>query len=233
MNIALIMMGGKGTRFGSDIPKQFVEVENVPVFLYLVEAYQQFKEVDKIVIVCHEDWKDFTRSWCRDKKISKLCDVVSGGANRSHSVQNGLDRISRIAENDDVVLVHDVTHPFIDKENVVECILFAREDGAATLAGSCFDTMYQLNTDDVIERVVNRESLVSATAPECFRFDVIWPLYDGKTVEDLEKMTSAGAMLVANGKKVRVIRTPLINLKITLHEDMEAFKKLLHGYYYE
>lgn len=232
MNIALIMMGGSGTRFGAKIPKQFVEVDGRPVFTYLLEAYENFDEIDGIYVVCHSEWVGFTESCAKDHQISKLKAIVPGGANRSQSVQYGLDAIAHEAERDDVVLIHDVTHPFVDKDNVLKCVDYARDEGAATLVGACFDTMYQIDENDHIAHVVPREKIVSATAPECFRFEKVYPMYKGKAVDELEQMTSAGAMMLANGQSVRIVKTPLINLKITLHEDMEAFKKLLHGYYY-
>lgn len=231
-NIALIMMGGSGTRFGANIPKQFVEVDGRPVFTYLLEAYEKYESVDLIYAVCHKDWLDFTSNYASELKINKLEEVIAGGSSRSQSVQYGLNAIAKKAKPSDVILIHDVTHPFIDKENVSRCIDYALLEGASTLVGACFDTMYQISEDNHIEKVVPRERIVSATAPECFKFDVVYPMYQNKTPEELEKMTSAGAMMVANGQSVRTVKTPLINLKITLHEDMEAFKKLLHGYYY-
>lgn len=226
-------MGGRGTRFGAKIPKQFVEVDGHPVFTYLLEAYEQFDEVDSLYIVCHKDWIPFTEKWITNLKLKKVKKILSGGNSRSQSVQFGLNAIASQAKPSDVVLIHDVTHPFIDTENVKKCIIATQSVGAATLAGSCFDTMYKTNEEECIEKVIPREKIVSATAPECFRFDTVYPLYKDKSEEELECMTSAGAMMVANGQPVKVIRTPFINLKITLYEDMEAFKKLLHGYYYK
>lgn len=232
-NYALIMMAGSGTRFGAAIPKQFVEVEGKPIFVYLAAAYESLDIVDGIVSVCHPEWIDYAVDCFRKEGISKIKRIVPGGSSRSQSVQLGLNALSSIASGNDVVLIHDVTHPFIDTEQVVECINAASEIGAATLVGSCFDTMYEVDSEGYISSILQRERVVSATAPECFRMDVVYPLFAGKSPEELEVMTSAGSMLAQNGRKVKVIRTPLINLKITLHEDMEAFKKLLHGYYYD
>lgn len=233
MNITLIMMGGSGTRFGATIPKQFIEVEDRPVFTYLVEAYQKFSYVDKIVIVCHGEWEKYTSDWCEKLKITKLEAIVQGGENRSHSVQKGLKKVLECCSDPgDVVLIHDVTHPFLDEANIEKCIQLALADGAATLTGACFDTMYRIDQDGCIAGVVDRDYVVSATAPECFQIGKVWPFYSDKSIDELGKMTSVGAMMVANGQKVHVVKTPLINLKITLHEDMEAFKKLLNGYYY-
>lgn len=232
MNTALIMMGGVGSRFGASIPKQFVEVDNRPVFTYLLEAYDKFPLVENIFIVCHPEWIDFTEEWAHRLSINKLKRVVGGGVNRSQSVQFGLEAIGELANDDDIVLIHDVTHPFLDKRNTAVCIEKAMQCGASTMVGTCFDTMYQVDSEGYINSVLPREFIVSATAPECFKFDVVFPLYKGKTAEELELMTSAGAMMVAHSQPVAIVRTPLLNLKITLHEDMEAFKKLIYGYYY-
>lgn len=233
MNKAMIMMGGSGTRFAADIPKQFIEVDGRPIFSYLVEAYENFADVDEVYIVCHKDWVEFTESWVKSLSLEKVRGVVVGGTSRSQSVQFGLAAMLDSTQPDDIVLIHDVTHPFIDEDNVGTCIRACRECGASTLAGSCFDTMYTVDDEGFIASIEDRSRLVSATAPECFRFGTIYPLYKDKTADELETMTSAGAMLVSSGHPVRVVRTPLINLKITLQEDMEAFKKLLHGYYYK
>lgn len=233
MNIALVMMGGSGTRFGGDIPKQFVEVDGKPIFTYLLEDYESFDEVDLIYIACHKEWKAFTKKWVDKLAISKCADIVEGGDSRSGSIRNALLLMKNRVASEDVVLIHDVTHPFLDKANVGKCIEQAREKGASTLVGSCLDTMYQIKEDGSVDEVLNRNLVVSATSPECFTFGRIFPLYEGKTPEELAAMTSAGAMMVSNGEPLACVKTPLLNLKITYHEDMQAFVKLVHGYYYE
>jgi 2-C-methyl-D-erythritol 4-phosphate cytidylyltransferase len=57
------MMGGSGTRFGADVPKQFIKVNGKPIFSYVVEKYDSTLLLDEMVIVCHESWIEFTRSW--------------------------------------------------------------------------------------------------------------------------------------------------------------------------
>ena len=59
MNILLMMMGGSGTRFGADIPKQYTIVEDAPIFSYIVKKYNDIPEIDRIVIVSHADWIDY------------------------------------------------------------------------------------------------------------------------------------------------------------------------------
>lgn len=64
-NILLLMMGGSGTRFGADIPKQYVPVEDVPIFAYILKKYAEMPEIDAITVVSHADWIDFVEEWPR------------------------------------------------------------------------------------------------------------------------------------------------------------------------
>ena len=106
-NILLLMMGGSGTRFGADIPKQFVEVNGKPVFSYIVEKYGRNPLIDAMVIVCHKNWLDFTRERVDALEPLFPFTVTAGGASRSESVKKGLQAAAQYASTEDVVLIHD------------------------------------------------------------------------------------------------------------------------------
>ena len=57
MNIALIIAGGTGNRMHQDIPKQFLNVNDKPVIIYTLEAFQRHPNIDGIVVVCLEGWE--------------------------------------------------------------------------------------------------------------------------------------------------------------------------------
>lgn len=232
MNHVLLMMGGSGTRFGADIPKQFVEVGNRPVFSYIMEGYEKFIKADSIVLVCHESWIEFAKEWAEKLGIRKYVDTVAGGKNRSESVRNGLRRISKIAEDDDIVLIHDATHPYLDVTATAEAVIAAKEYGAATLGQKQYDTVYRTDSEGNLTEVVPREQIVSGASPELFKFGFLHDLYERASEEELAGFTSAGAIALASGVRMKVIPTMLVNLKITYKHDMELFEKLFHGYYF-
>ena len=70
MNILLLMMGGSGTRFGANIPKQYTIVEDAPIFSYILKKYNKMKEVDKIIVVSHKDWIDYVYEWAEKTNCS-------------------------------------------------------------------------------------------------------------------------------------------------------------------
>lgn len=232
-NILLLMMGGSGTRFGADIPKQFVEVEGKPTFSYLVEKYDSLGFGDEMIIVCHHSWIEFTQRWIENLGINTPFSVVSGGSSRSESVKNGLAKAAEQAKANDVVFIHDVTHPYVDDSSLDQLASAARKWGGATMGECQYDTCYQIDPNTkMLEAVIPRERIVSGASPEAFEFGRIWGLYKDMTIEELEQYTSAGALALAHDIPMEVVPTDLINLKITYRHDMEVFKKLFHNYYF-
>lgn len=232
MNILLLMMAGSGTRFGADIPKQFVEVNGRPVFSYILEGYQQLECIDRILVVTHPDWFDYVTEWREKLAASKMDPPVAGGATRSESVKNGLTAASAFASDQDVVLLHDATHPYVDAEGTEEVIAEVKEVGGATLAQFQYDTVYRMDGESrLLKEVVPRQEIVSGASPEAFRFGKIFGIYENASQEELERMTSAGAIALAYHIPMKVVKTDLINLKITYPRDMELFRALVDSYF--
>ena len=233
MNHVLLMMGGSGTRFGANIPKQFVDVEGQPVFSYVMDKYDRFNKVDSIVLVCHADWVDYADEWATKLKIAKYAGTVAGGSTRSASVRNGLRKLSEFAKDDDIVLIHDATHPYLDEGSTADAIRATQEYGAATLGRKQFDTVYKTDLEGNLVEVVPREQIVSGASPELFKFGPIHRIYEQAADEELEQFTSAGAIALANDIPMKVVPTDFVNLKITYRHDMELYERLFHGYYFK
>ena len=232
-NILLLMMGGSGTRFGADIPKQYIEIENIPIFSYILKKYAQMNEVQEIVIVSHKDWLEFVCEWAEKCEIKVPWHVTAGGDTRSASVFNGLKEIKKFANDNDVILIHDATHPYVDVQGTKDVIDAVNEFGGATLGAFQYDTVYKMNEEHFIEEVVPRQEIVSGASPEALKFGDIYKIYANSTGEEFERMTSAGAIALANGIDMKVIQADVINLKITYKNDMEVFKKLVKTYFFE
>lgn len=229
----LLMMGGSGTRFGADIPKQFIKVAGRPIFSYILEKYDDCVSVDGAIVVCHASWVKYTETWINGLNLRVHVDVVAGGASRSESVRNGLKAVSQYARDEDVILIHDATHPYVDEDRIPDVIEATKRHGGATLGEFQYDTVYQMNAEShIVESVIPRETVVSGASPEAFLFGKVFPIYNTSTIEELEQFTSAGALALACDIPMEVVPTNLINLKITYRHDMEAFRKLFHNYYF-
>ncbi|MGI6046157.1 MAG: 2-C-methyl-D-erythritol 4-phosphate cytidylyltransferase [Eggerthellaceae bacterium] len=228
------MMGGSGTRFGAPIPKQFVKVEGKPTFSYLVEKYAALGFVDKMIIVCNGEWVDYANEWVSGLQLDNLdFTVVAGGSSRSESVKNGLIEAAKTATDEDLIFIHDTTHPYVDDEHLDELAAAVKKYGGATMGACQYDTVYGMNPEtSMLEQVIPRQTVVSGASPEAFKFGLIWPLYCKMSTQELEQYTSAGALALAHDIPMQIIPTNLINLKITYRNDMDAFIKLFHNYYF-
>ncbi len=229
----LLMMGGTGTRLGADIPKQYIEVDGRPIFTYIMQEYDQLDCIEGMVIVSHADWIDFVQEWAEKLEIKKLIGITAGGQTRSNSVLNGLTKLSEVADREDCVLIHDATHPYVDKEGTEQVIEAIATYGGATLGEYQYDTVYQIDGDDFITETLNRREIVAGASPEGFRFGKLYDIYRKSTQEELEAMTSAGAIASANGIRMKVVPCSMLNLKITYKNDLEVFKKTARAYFFD
>ena len=233
MNILLLMMGGNGTRFGGEIPKQYVEVNGHPIFYYIARGYAIMKEIGAICVVSNPLWLDFTKVRVADIPFNKPLFFVTGGHTRSESVRNGLAALRDIASPNDVVLIHDATHPYVDQSGTLAVIRAVHECGGATLGSYAYDTCYETDERQMVRRVVERRNYVAGASPEAFRYGEISRICFESSEEELERMSSVGAIALAHGIPVQVIPSKTLNLKITYPEDLVLFRVLANSYYFK
>lgn len=233
MNIFMLMMGGSGSRFGADRPKQYIEIDGKPVFSYILEKCNRIDSIDAIIIVSNPAWIDYVKDWIEQLHITKCREIVPGGENRSESVKNGLAAIQPFAADDDIILIHDATHPYIEKCDIAEILSAVRLYGAATLGQQQYDTVYQTDGQGFLEKVIPRQLVVSGASPEAFRYGIISDIYFHSSQKRLQSMTSAGAIALDTGITMKIIPMTGINLKITYPQDMELFQQLVHTYFFK
>ncbi len=224
----LLMMAGNGTRFGSSIPKQFIDINGEPIFIYLLKQLESIDCIDEITLITNPKYLEQTTNWVASFNMKKVNNIIAGGQGRSRDILTGLKTIKETAKDDDIVLIYDATHPIVDFEgcNKVTELLHTWE--AATLAEFHYDTVYSINKDGTIRSVVPREELVTGASPEGFRFKTIYDIFDNATIEELNSMTSAGAIAIKNNLKMATVQAKVVNLKITYSADYDNFCKIAH-----
>ena len=218
--------------FGAAIPKQYVTVHGHPIFYYIIREYLKCREIHAVVLVSHENWISYVNEQMKTLSPAIPYRIVRGGATRSESVLNGLNEAVTLGYENDIVLIHDATHPYVDKPNLEAVIEAVKLFGGATLGGCQYDTVYQTDEAGVIKTVLPRQQVFSGASPEAFHLGELRSIYQNADRDELEKMTSAGALALAHGIPMKVIPTNLLNLKITHPEDMELFTHLADKYFF-
>jgi 2-C-methyl-D-erythritol 4-phosphate cytidylyltransferase len=218
MNIALIVAGGQGLRMKRAERKQYLDLDGTPVLGRTLAVFDASDLIDRIVLVVPE----LDSSFCRDDFISggeleKPVDIVAGGQTRQASVFNGLRAI--VAEDDDLVAIHDAVRPFLKKKDLEACIRAADETGACILGLRAFDTVKKADSAGRIEATVDRDSIWLAQTPQVFRYRLI---IDAHTLARQKGIagTDDAALLEMAGHAVRILPGSRLNIKITTPEDL-------------
>ena len=226
-NIAMIIAGGVGARTHQDIPKQFINVNDKPVIIYTLEAFQRHPNIDAIEVVCLEGWHDIVKAYARQFGITKLENIVNGGETGQDSIRNGLhDIVERYRDEDDIVVIHDSIRPMVSADIISDNIRICREYGNATAVIPCTSVM--LKTEDAIvsDDQIPRENLKITQTPQSYHIKELIEVHKEAVKRDLLPSISSCALYVEMGKKVYLSAGSEKNIKITTSEDIEIFAAL-------
>jgi 2-C-methyl-D-erythritol 4-phosphate cytidylyltransferase len=226
MNVAIVVAAGKGTRLGGNRPKQFLELDGIPVIVHTLKQFERCREISELVIVLPRDETDWFLSRLKEFGLQKPMRVAAGGPTRAQSVQRGLALIGEA----EIVAVHDGVRPFVTPAEIDRAVTAARATGAAILVAPVADTIKEIK-DDRIVRTLSRSQLRRALTPQCFRFDILKRAYDQLAeveAEDIE-VTDDCFLVERLGVEIVAVEGSARNIKITREEDLllgEAFLRL-------
>ena len=228
MNIALITAGGAGHRMGQDIPKQFINVNDKPIIIYTLEAFQKHPNIDAIEVVCLEGWEMVLQAYCKQFKITKLENIVCGGVNGQDSIRNGLEDISSRHSENDLIIVHDGNRPLVSQEVISDCIRVAHKCRIAIAATGCNEAM--LKTSDGLEssEQISRNNLMRTQTPHAAFLGDLIKAHKEAINKGITASVATCTMYIELGKKVFFSLGSEKNFKITTPEDLEIFKALLN-----
>ena len=225
--IALLIAGGSGNRMGQDIPKQFLSVNERPVIVYTLEAFQKHPEIDAIAVVCIEGWEQVLWAYARQFNISKLKHVVPGGKNGQDSIRNGVMELERNYNPEDLVLIHDAIRPLISSEIISDNIRVAMKYGNATTVIPCAEAMMQTEDGVVSVGSYPRGRLKRTQTPQAFHIGDICDLHRRALEAGITNSVASCTLMVEMGEQVYFSAGSEKNIKLTTLDDIDIFKALL------
>ncbi|MDM7924178.1 MAG: 2-C-methyl-D-erythritol 4-phosphate cytidylyltransferase [Pyrinomonadaceae bacterium] len=214
MNTAIIVAAGSGSRFNSDIPKQFHQILGRPVIVHTIERFDQCHSVDEIVLVLSEDQIENFRTELARFHFSKNIKIAAGGPTRAHSVANGLANADPEAE---VVAVHDGARPVVTVEEIERTINKAAETGAACLVAPVTDTIKQVDGDHIVG-TLDRRSLRRALTPQAFRLEILRQAFADE--QSFDDATDECFLVEQLGVEIATVPGSSRNIKITFPDDL-------------
>lgn len=225
-NIAIILAGGRGTRMGADVPKQFVCVLGRPVLSYTIERFQRHPEVDIIEVVCRDGWKDEIDDICLKGDFSKVRWVAPGGTTFQESVMNGLDYLDGRISDDDQALIHYGVSPFVSDEVISDAIRVCKLHGNASPAHSQVYLAATKGDGESTTEFLDRDQIMVFNSPQALRYGYAkWVYAEGKRrglIEKVEPHTTS--LMLALGERVWFSKGLTSNIKITTPEDLRMFE---------
>ncbi|NBK79430.1 2-C-methyl-D-erythritol 4-phosphate cytidylyltransferase [bacterium D16-76] len=227
MNIALIIAGGKGQRMHQEIPKQFLNVNDKPVIIYTLEAFQSHPDIDKIGVVCVDGWHDILRAYARQYKIDKLDWVISGGDCGQASIRNGVFRAEKLYGEQDVILVHDAIRPMVSHEIISDCIVQCKKHGSAVSIVPCNTVALRRTTEQVSSEVVPRDKLALTQTPQAFPLKKLADAHRKALEMGIMNSIASCTLMVELGESVHFSIGAETNIKLTTPDDLKIFKALL------
>ena len=226
MNVAIVVAAGKGTRLGGNRPKQFLELDGIPVIIRTLRQFDCSREIDEVVVVLPAAETSGFHPLAQQFGLQKLTRVIAGGETRAQSAQRGLSVIGEA----DVIAVHDGVRPFVTPAEIDRVVSAAHADGAAILVAPVADTIKEINGDYIV-RTLPRSQLRRALTPQCFRFDILKRAYDQLAEAEAEGIDVTDDCLLVErlGVQIVTVEGSARNIKITREEDLVIGEAVLRS----
>lgn len=233
MNYAIILAGGKGSRMKSDIPKQFLKLNNIPMICYSIEAFEANNNIDRIVIVTSADYMEYMKKIIHSHGYKKVIGVTEGGAERYDSVYSGLNCIKKEEKMDNTqsknsktgknyIFIHDGARPCVTSNIINACMQDVRKYNACVAAVPAKDTIKIVDSSGIAINTPDRSTLWQIQTPQVFESGLIIEAYD-RLYSDTDKKGITDDAMVAEkymDAKVKMTLSEYTNIKATTPEDI-------------
>ena len=222
---AILLSGGVGTRLSSDMPKQYIKVNNRMIIDYSLKTLLAAKCIDELVIVADDGWQPAVLDAVKESaNADKFKGFAAPGRTRQLSIYNGM-KLYEDAKENDLILIHDAARPNISCElldTMAKCI--TGHDGVMPVI-PMKDTVYLTGEDGRVASLVNRKLVVAGQAPEMFRYKAYLKAND-KLIADgrMELINGSTEPAVLAGMDVITIPGDENNYKITTKADLDKFR---------
>ncbi len=229
--LAIIKIAGKGTRVHSDVPKQFIEVHNKPVFIYTLEAFEKSKLVDSIAVVTSDDWMNFVLDNCKKFNITKakffcLGDPKYGNGSTFNGYKSALDH-NYIP---DYIVSHDGVRALITPEDIDSCIetCINSDTGISQMSKELVGSILFKNNH---HKCINRNEVLELATPivlENTIFDKLYNYYNQASDDQKDKWFGLDTLFMDEFHySITPCVSNVINFKITTDSDLKFFKDLI------
>jgi len=210
-NSVIVVAGGTGTRMGSEIPKQFLLLNDYPVLMRAISCFTAYDETMTVILVLPESQIGYWDELCKIHEFSLVHQVVKGGETRFHSVQNGLN----VLPDADLVAIHDGVRPLVSRITIENCFNIAAKNGSAIPVLPVDETLRIGSPEE--SKTVDRRLYYTVQTPQVFRLAILKEAY---TQDWIPEFTDDASVIEKKGYHVTMVPGNRENLKITHPDDL-------------
>lgn len=224
MDYIIIVAGGKGTRMGTDVPKQFLPIGGKPVLMHTIERFHNYDPTLGIIVVLPKDQQATWQSLCEKHGFTVPHSVADGGATRFESSKNGLSLIPD--SEDGVVGFHDGVRPFVSNEVIDNCYETAREEYSAVPVVPVTDTLRHVDSRTTRTFTVDRSLFRAVQTPQVFDIGLAKQAFNQP---DRKTFTDDASVVESLGVSINTVEGNKENIKITTPFDLKLAEVLIES----
>lgn len=220
MNVALIVFAGSGSRIHSDIPKQFIKINDIDLVVYAIKKFNDNPHIDEVNLVTSKEYIPYVECFKEKYSLEKINKVIVGGETRQESVRLGLEALK--LEEKDNVLIHDGDRPLVSHAIINQAIEYLNEFEATCPFISVEDRIPEISNSGRKYKLNGEE--VDIQTPQCFRFGLI----KDKHIQKQDIQVNDDISLV-DSTLVKFYPGDRLNFKVTTDEDLKYLKEYLEN----
>lgn len=214
----IIVAGGKGNRMQSEIPKQFLQLNNQAILIHTISLFYRYDNAIKIVITLPQSHIAYWEDLCETNRFDIPHQIVVGGKTRFHSVKNGLNCL----DNNGYIAVHDGVRPLVSLKTINRCFQAVIDYNCVIPVIDVTETVRMVDKNG--STPVDRSKLKIVQTPQVFSADILQKAYN-QTYKP--EFTDDATVVEACGDKVTLVNGNRENIKITNPADLQIAENLL------
>ena len=232
LQVAILLAGGSGQRFGADRPKQFVRIGERTVLEHSLAAFEQSPHIDAILIVSHPQHLDEVRELLPSSQHPKLLTIVAGGAERQDSTLNALRALTQITDSplEQIrILIHDAVRPAVSQSIIERVCTALHTHQAANLVVPVTDTLLEINDNGTTAAMPSRARFRRVQTPQGFHAATLQHAYDVALTDPNFQATDDCGVVFRYLPEVEIalVEGEQRNIKLTYPEDLHVLHHLL------
>ena len=212
----IITAGGIGKRMGSDLPKQFLEINGKPILLHTLEKFYHFDPSIQLILTLPSEWKSYWKELMIEHQCKIPHLIVEGGKERYNSIKNALE-----FSQGHFIAVHDGVRPLVSNDTIKRCFDAVKQFGQVVPVIPLKESLRKLIEERT--QAVSRSEYVHVQTPQCFSKESLLAAYN---LPFHDNITDDATLLEEAGFRIHCVEGNEENIKITSQMDMKIAESL-------